>query len=299
MPIYLCRPVVGALALAAAALVPLAAQQARPTFRSGVDLITVEVQVVDRDGTPMPTLTPADFEIKIDGRKRPVISADLISYDAGAVATTTSPGQPPTTAPRRDDRMYILAVDEGSFRPGDAMVVRDSARRFLKQLTPSDMVAVFKFPIFERMLDITHDHAAVSRVFDRVVGTFDPFRGQFRLLPSEAIDISAGDRDTLDQVVRRECDPSDQTCRDAIVGEARMTGMYAESDAANRVLGLRLLLDALAQVRGRKTLVVLSGGMLSADRTMARPDVSSLMMQVGKQATLANTSQYVLHLDTT
>jgi VWFA-related protein len=297
------RPAAVAIAAAVCAIAPLAAQQAaRPVFRSGVDLIAIEVQVVDRDGRPIPALTPVDFEVKIDGRKRTVVSADVVTYEPGIIDKTARPGALATPVPtRRDDRMFILAVDEASFRPGDAMVVRESARRFLKQLSPSDRVGVFKFPIFERLLDITRDHASVSKVFDRVTGAIDPFRGQFHMLPSEAVDISAGDKDTLDQVARRECDPSPLAfgeCVKAIANEARITGAYAESDAANRVLGLRLLLDALSEIPARKTLVVMSGGMLSADRTGGRPDVSSLMQAIGQQAALADTALYVLHLDT-
>jgi VWFA-related protein len=294
------RPAAVAIAAVVCAIAPLAAQQAaRPVFRSGVDLIAVEVQVVDRDGRPIPALSAGDFEVKIDGRTRTVVSADLITYEAGIIERSTRPGAHaarPEPA-RRDDRMFILAVDEASFQPGAAMVVRESARRFLAKLSPSDRVGVFKFPIFERMLDITRDHAAAARVFDRVVGTFEPFRSSFDLLPSEAVDISGGDRETLDQVVRRECVGQAGGCRDAIVNEARIAGAYAESDAANRVLGLRLLLDALAEVPGRKMLVVMSGGMLSADRTTGRPDIGSIMLALGKQAAVANASLYVMHLD--
>jgi hypothetical protein len=97
-------------------------------------------------------------------------------------------------------------------------------------------------------------------------------------------------------VVRREC-PDDPMCPIAIDGEARVFAAYAEAESANRVLGLRLLLGALGELPDRKTLVVISGGMLTADRPTGRPDVASMMLRLGQEAAMANTSLYVLHLD--
>ena len=39
-----------------------------PTFRQGIDLITVDVVVTDRDGQPVRTLTVDDFQVYEDGR---------------------------------------------------------------------------------------------------------------------------------------------------------------------------------------------------------------------------------------
>ena len=57
----------------------LAAQQPQtpplPTFRSSVEVTTVDVTVVDNAGRPLADLQPADFTVRIDGRVRRVISA--------------------------------------------------------------------------------------------------------------------------------------------------------------------------------------------------------------------------------
>lgn len=277
----------------------ISAQQPRPVFRSGVELVRVEAYVVDRDGKPVPNLTINDFDVRIDGRKRTIVSADLVSYVAGATEKVPTAGMAPAPVrgPAPDRRVYIIAVDEGSFKPGDAMVARDAARRFIAKLAPEDYVGVFKYPIFEKVLDLTHDRVATSRVFDRVMGTLEPMRGAFNMLPSEIVDITGGDQETWDQVVRRECDPTDKICRQAVLNEARVFAAYMESDAANRVLGVRLLLDALGEMPHRKMLVVLSGGMMSADRPTGRPDLGAMMLQLGREAAVANTQLYVIHLD--
>jgi hypothetical protein len=56
--------------LAAAVVLALTAsvQGQQPTFRSGVDLIRLDVQVVSDDGTPVADLTEDDFDIRVNGK---------------------------------------------------------------------------------------------------------------------------------------------------------------------------------------------------------------------------------------
>ena len=284
------------------ALLSLAAAQQpqRPVFRSAVDLVAVEVQVVDAGGVPIQTLGLKDFEVKIDGRRRPVVSLDLVNYDPAVRAAMPRPvtDSAPNSGPSTRDRMFILAFDEASFRPGDAMVAARAARKFIDTLHPSDYIGLYKFPVVSRQLDLTHGHAAVKVALDNVMGGFSRIQGEFNLLPSEVVDINANDTNAWQEVVRRECHEDDVDCPDRIVQEARMVAAYAEGDASTRVHALRVLLGSLAHVSGRKTLVILSGGMFAADRTGGRPEISASMLQVGKEAAIANTNLYVLHLDT-
>ena len=47
--------------------------QQAPTFRAGIDVVVVDATVVARDGTPLEGLKPDQFEVFIDGRRRPVL----------------------------------------------------------------------------------------------------------------------------------------------------------------------------------------------------------------------------------
>jgi VWFA-related protein len=291
------------LAAASVAVATLSAQQAPPppqqprtVFRSTVDLVAVEVQVVSRDGAPMPALGIKDFEVKIDGRTRQVVSADLVSFDPASMAARKL-GAPTPFSNKPHDRIFVLAVDEASLRPSQTAPALQAARKFIDKLHTNDYIGLFTYPIFERNLDITHGHANVKLALSKVMGSHMHVRGEFDLLPSEIIDVNANDRDTYEQIVRRECDPSDIGCGDRIIQEARAAAGFAEAEAASRVHALRILLDALADVPGRKTLIVLSGGMFSSDRTVGRPDIASSMMQLGRDAAIANTAVYVFHLD--
>ena len=61
---------------------PPQAQQAQsgqtPTFRSGVELVTVDVGVVDRQGQPVRGLTTSDFTVMVAGQPRRVVNAEFV-----------------------------------------------------------------------------------------------------------------------------------------------------------------------------------------------------------------------------
>ena len=59
-----------------------------PVFRSGVEVMEVDVTVVDAKGMPVRDLRVPDFTVTIDGQPRRVISAEFISASYDAVART-------------------------------------------------------------------------------------------------------------------------------------------------------------------------------------------------------------------
>ena len=79
------RPLLLALA---ALMAPVFQQQ---TFKTGVDLVAVDVTVVDRNGTPVENLTAADFEVWIAGRPRKVVEIVRMSYGSSAPASSSRP----------------------------------------------------------------------------------------------------------------------------------------------------------------------------------------------------------------
>src|SRR5262245_10445960 len=52
-----------------------------PTFKTGIDLVAVDVAVIDRRGRPVEDLRAPEFSVKIDGEVRRVVSAELIKVD--------------------------------------------------------------------------------------------------------------------------------------------------------------------------------------------------------------------------
>ena len=71
----------------------LSAQQAAPdqqppAFRSGVEVVTVDVGVVDKQGRPMRGLTAADFVVTVAGQQRRVVTAEFVERAAPSPSTT-------------------------------------------------------------------------------------------------------------------------------------------------------------------------------------------------------------------
>ncbi len=92
------RPVVAA-ALLCAFLWPQAPAPKPPdpqVFRSAVELIAIDVQVIDRRGVPVAGLGPDRFEVTVDGRRRRVVSAAFL--DEHSIAASDSPTAAPAEA---------------------------------------------------------------------------------------------------------------------------------------------------------------------------------------------------------
>jgi hypothetical protein len=65
---------------AALGLALLAAQDQpppKPTFKSAVDLVPVDVNVIDKSGRPVPDLAAGDFTQTVDGKPRRIVSAQF------------------------------------------------------------------------------------------------------------------------------------------------------------------------------------------------------------------------------
>src|SRR5881392_2021883 len=107
-----------------------------PQFRSGVERIIIDVQVVDDAGQPIDTLTAGDFDVQFDRHPRTVVAAQFIrsaAIDTPAAGAAASPGVANYVAhaENRGARDYILAVDESSFRAADAPAVMRAAKGFI------------------------------------------------------------------------------------------------------------------------------------------------------------------------
>ena len=64
-------------------------QVPRPSFETKAEIVLVDVNVVDRDAKPVPTLTPADFELEVNGQPRTIESIQFISTVAANVTPAT------------------------------------------------------------------------------------------------------------------------------------------------------------------------------------------------------------------
>lgn len=294
------RSALCAMLAIASAVAALAGDGQVPTVRSGVELIAVDVEVVGPRGDPVPNLQPADFDVRIDGRPRRVVSADFIRYDSStSPASAAVPGE---TVPPPPRRLYLLAVDEHSLGPAAVKAAMRAAAGFVDRLRPEDLVGVYAYPTGATHVDFTTDHKQVKDALALIQGLFETPRSEKHLSLSEVMDISAFDAEAYQRVFARECgrlsglDAAE--CGQAIKNEAMMLGALLENQIAQSLGGLRALIGGLADVPERKTVVLLSGGLVGSDRIGGKPDTSRDAAAVGREALRANVNLYVLHMDT-
>src|SRR6188474_1272257 len=67
-------------------VVSLVGHAQQPVFRAGVDLVTVDAIVVDKDGRPVTGFTADDFTLTVDGKPRAIDAFELIAVRAATDA---------------------------------------------------------------------------------------------------------------------------------------------------------------------------------------------------------------------
>jgi VWFA-related protein len=279
---------------------PIAAQQLpKPTFETGVELISVDVHVVDKRGKPIADLKAEDFEVDISGRRRKISSLQFVSYSTPGSKPSLAPAAAPaagTAEAPRPRRMYVIAVDEHSLHTNNAMAAVTAAERFIDRLQPDDLVGVYAYPTGAAQHDMTTDHASVRKVLQKIGGLFSEPMNGLNLSPSEIIDCANNDRDCLQRVFQRECSGGACSVTQVRQEAISLSGLM-ETMASQSVGGLRGLLRSLKEVPGRKTLVLVSGGLVTTDQAGGRMNVRNEIAAVGRDASLANVNVFALHLD--
>jgi VWFA-related protein len=298
------RRSVGALPLhvAVAALIlavgPHAQQQ--PVFRSSVEVTSLDVGVVDRDGRPVSDLTPEDFTVQIDGVARRVVSAEWIS-----LVTPAKPAPPPPPGYSSNEnltggRLILLVIDQPNIRFGGAAGLRRAVEGFIDRLQPSDRIAAVGLGPGSTSTPFTADRARVKQAIARMPGsrqTMNVF--DFNIAISEAMAIRKGDGYVLERVLVRECGApaadgsftiDQQLCRSRAETSAQMMAQNGVSETDLTISHLRALLTALKTIDLPKTMVIVTEGFILEDQQGATFELGNLAIE-------ARTSIYAMKLD--
>lgn len=225
--------------------------QRPPVFGADVAVVAVPVFVTDKNGKAVGGLTAADFEVEDGGKKVPIVAFQAIDVDA-PTSVETQAGVPPLpiSVQAEGPRQFLVLLDLEFSPPAGAHRGRAAASAFIReQLAPGDLVAV---AVWGRnglrvLTNFTADRerAALALEGKGIENTpgLDPLglAGGFgTLTPSGArSDEMAAEIDAVQQ----------QAAREEYV--TRVAGFL--ENATDLVRRLKML-------RGRKQLVLLSGG---------------------------------------
>ncbi len=261
----LVRRVVAVYAFAVLAAARLAGQPAQETtFRSAVELVSLDFLAFSPDGQIVNDLQPSDVTLKVDGRPREIRSFQFVRLggpDAAPGAPLPARQLPPpfgTNALDDSGRTVVIIFETDSIRPNVAQQATKAAAEFVTGLSPRDRVGLVTMPYGGIVVEPTKDQ-------DRVLKALPTISGQ-------------GSTQITD---------SDKACRTRTTLNA----------LADHLMGLRT-------IEGPKTIVFISSGMMlpRRDAPMTGPPgpceiKSAHYDEVGRAAGLVRARVYVVKPD--
>src|SRR6476619_766285 len=121
-------------------------QAPKTTFKSAVDLVPVDVNVIDKTGRPVADLAADDFSLTVDGKPRRIASAQFISVERAIETAPPKPLEYNSNAGAAGGRLVMLVIDAGNIGAGRGKPAIDAAKRFIGTLNPADRVALVTIP---------------------------------------------------------------------------------------------------------------------------------------------------------
>jgi VWFA-related protein len=169
----------GAVALLLTALAGVSAQEQKPTFTTGVTLVTTDVIVRDDKGQFVADLKKEDFQVFEDGHPQDVISFVLVH--GGRTFNVAAPPTPtqqegivlPNSRPVGDEagRVLLIFVDDAHLEALNTHHVR----AFLKKVTSTlvhegDLVSLVTTGTSSLAVPLTYGRATIEAAIDKVTG---------------------------------------------------------------------------------------------------------------------------------
>jgi len=167
----------------------------RPVFRTGTELVLVNVVVRDRNGAVVRGLTQDDFAITEDDKPQTITSFDFEELDREAPPTSESQqpvlekrpasaraavapveARAPVKIDMHGRRLIILFFDLSSMQPEEIERAVKAAHEYVDQkLSPADLIAVASF---STSLRVDQDFTADREVLGQAVDAFGSGSGQ-------------------------------------------------------------------------------------------------------------------------
>ena len=145
-------------------------QQPRPTFRSGIDVVLLDVTVLDKNRQPVRGLRAADFTVLEDGKPQPIVSLEELSApepDGSLVAWMREVAPDVRTNAADDRRIVTLVLDDAIVSFRHAEVVREIGRQVVDQLGPADQMCIIYTAVNQKSQEFTSDRRALRRAIEK------------------------------------------------------------------------------------------------------------------------------------
>ena len=259
-----CAHVLIPLLLGTAAL----AQSVQP-FRTGTELVAIDITVVDSSGNPVPDLEAHDFAVTVAGQPRTIQSVQFIRSEPTATPAGSGDADVASNQRSPSGRALLIVVDESNLRPGSGVALVRNARALLTRISPGDVVGLARIPEGGGV-EFTSNHAHIVDALNRVTGRPPRARGSsVTVFLSEAVDSERSGAAQWAAALRRECPPPTQRgyalCVAAMQAEA--TALLRDEEWKRRAVAesLRNLIRTAAASSGPVTMVLISQSLFLGD----------------------------------
>lgn len=295
--------------------VPPAAQaQPAPTFRTGVELVRVDVRITDANGRPITDIRADEIEVTEGGAARPVVLFQRVAQPSGSyaeIAQRTIASEVSTNQGSPRGSVYVLVFDQLHITPGNEQRARRAAERFLRtRIRPGDRIALYAVPAPGPQIDFTSDVSRATRELVSVRGSRTDVEaaamGAIRV--SDAYEIVRGNPELLEKYVNRSTDSPGTTdapasasrtspraipqtaddlreLRASMVEDARTVVMHADGQSRTFLQGLAAIVRSLRDIDGRKSVILFSEGF----------EIDNVRREVEDVAAAAAQSYSVIH----
>jgi len=246
--------------LVACSIAAFAALQSQPTFKTGIDVLRLDVSVVDDAGKPVQDLRAEDFEVRIGGQPRKVTAAKFFGPDHSASRATT-----PASASFADNiatppgRIVVIVVDLESMNAGYGKLVLDTAGKLLDALGPSDAAGLVLIP--GKGVELTREHVRVREALTKITG-FAPKLFQRHVISiREAEAFENLDSRVMAEVIARECRKYEPECPRDLREESRQIVTEAQRRITAVLSTLSTLNTRMQPLEAPKSIVLISAGL--------------------------------------
>lgn len=253
-------------------------------LRVYTELVQTDVMVFDKQGKFVPGLTKEDFELRIDGKPKPIefferVTAGSVNEESQLAAARgssarTNGSKPPASIPLDRGRPVFFYIDDFHMDLTGLKLTREMITRFIdKEMGQNDEAAISSASGQIGFLQqLTHDktvlRAALKRMNVRQYSVRDyesPPMTEY-----QAMLVENYDRDLteyfIDEVVRRNPGTTRDTAEAMVRGRARMMMAQAGSITTNTLVGLEGLVRSAKELPGRKLVFFISGGFFLGER---------------------------------
>jgi VWFA-related protein len=258
-----------------------------PVLRVTTRLVQVSVVVHDRKGQPVSNLTTDDFVLQDEGKAQKIAVFDVESNQPSR--RELAPLPPDTWSNELERRpgaptsLTVILFDTLNTQWTDQVYARRQVVKFLEQLRPQDVVAIYTLGNGLRVVhDFTRDTASLLRALARYKGRINT---------------------EVDASIAEVADTGDAAL-DAMLNASyeRMANSYLERRVETTLGAMQAIANHLAALPGRKNLIWVSGSFpfsygldLMGETSVTFPDIKVFNEEIARASRAVNNANLAIY----